>query len=414
MGSLPTVPLEHLSAQDRQDIDQQVGRILQHPLFHQSKRLPVFLRHIVTESLNGGTEGSTKERTLGVEVFGRKPDYDNNSDPIVRVTATELRKKLAQYYYEDGHSDEIRIELPPGTYLPKFRRSRSDDLAADSLAERQKLELEPAPPAAIEAAAAPAVLPIPVSKSFLNLFGISGGFLLLGVVVALLGQSIWAHFPSGLDRFWANFIGGSNRMLIVMPVIGSDNSKFQSSAPRGTSVSPNLSLEDTNIAVHIASQIERRRGHYQLVSSSEVGLDELRTGPSILIGALDNVWTMRLMKTLPFVFEEAPDHRTGRILDSTSPTSKAWTVNIDMPHERISHDYGILARFTNRMTGQPAIVVAGISSQGTQAAGELLRAPEFESIRSIAQGGNDFEVVIEVDAIDGHAGRPQVVASKVW
>ena len=113
------VELEQISTKDREDIDRQVDRILQHPLFHQSKRLPIFLRYIVDTSLNQSGQGPTKERTVGVEVFGRKPDYDNNSDPIVRVTATELRKKLAQYYYEDGHSDEIRIKLPPGSYLPR-------------------------------------------------------------------------------------------------------------------------------------------------------------------------------------------------------------------------------------------------------------------------------------------------------
>ncbi len=46
------------------------------------------------------------------------------------MTATELRKKLAQYYYEDGHSDEIRIKLPPGSYLPRFRRSLKEDATA--------------------------------------------------------------------------------------------------------------------------------------------------------------------------------------------------------------------------------------------------------------------------------------------
>jgi len=86
-----------------------------------SKRLRVFLQFVVQESLDSGDDGPPKERTLGVAVFGRKVDYDTSADPIVRVTATELRKKLAEYYYEEGHNDEIRIELPPGSYLPKSR-----------------------------------------------------------------------------------------------------------------------------------------------------------------------------------------------------------------------------------------------------------------------------------------------------
>ncbi len=419
MASKSADTLEHHNVKDRHDIDQQVERILQHPLFHQSKRLPAFLRYIVNESLNQGSEGSTKERTLGIEVFGRKPDYDNNSDPIVRVTATELRKKLAQYYYEDGHSDEIRIELPPGNYLPKFRRSLAADIAAADHTGILNLEFSETVAAVDETSiplfegnqeskASSALLAIPLRL----IVGAVCFLLIAGVAFSI--QRIWRQSHSSLDEFWAQLVGSSNRVLIVMPVIGSDNSKGTDTELRSLSVRPNLSLEDTNIAVRIAGQLERREAHYQLVSSSEVTFDELRTGPSVLIGALDNIWTMRLSQKLPFVFEEAADHRTGLIVDHSSGGSKSWTVDIDMPHTRIAHDYGIVARYTNRLTGQPVVIVAGISSQGTQAAGELLTSAEFESIRTIAARARNFEVIIDTEAIDGHAGPPQIIASKTW
>jgi hypothetical protein len=419
MASKLAVPLEHHNAKDRHDIDRQVERILQHPLFQQSKRLPAFLRYIVYESLNQGSEGSTKERTLGVEVFGRRPDYDNNSDPIVRVTATELRKKLAQYYYEDGHSDEIRIELPPGSYLPKFRRSLAEDIAAADQTEILNLEASKTVATAneilIDISEGKQEENAPSARSARPLRLIAGALcLLLIAIAALFTQRIWRQSHSPLDRLWAELVGSSNRVLIVMPVIGSDNIKGSDTQLRSVSVSPNLSLEDTNLAVRIASQLERHEAHYQLVSSSEVSFDELRTAPLVLIGALDNRWTMRLTRNLPFVFEEAPDHRTGRIIDSNSGGKRIWTVDIDMPHTRIAHDYGLVARYTNRLTGEPVVVVAGISSQGTQAAGELLTSSEFETIHTIAQRAGNFEVVIETEAIDGHAGRPQIVASKIW
>jgi hypothetical protein len=413
------VELEQISTKDRHDIDRQVERILQHPLFHQSKRLPIFLRYIVDTSLSQGGQGSTKERTVGVEVFGRKPDYDNNSDPIVRVTATELRKKLAQYYYEDGHSDEIRIELPPGSYLPRFRRSLKDDAEAADQAEI----LELVPP---EMVVATAEIPLDIventpeprvtsrhpAMSWPLITAVLSGLLL--VVTSLLIERIWKQPHSPLDKFWSELAVNSNRVFIVMPVIGSDNIKETDAQKRSVSVSPNLSLEDTDIGARIASQLERHGSYFQFVSSSEVALDQLQTGPSVLIGALDNAWTMRLTRNLPFVFEEASDHRTGRIVDASSGGTKSWTVDIDMPHKRIAHDYGIVARYTVRLTGDQVVVVAGISSQGTQAAGNLLTSPEYESIRSIAEKGRNFEVVIETEAVDGHAGRPQVVASKTW
>jgi len=64
--------------------------LLATPLFNSSKRYPSFLKYVVTHSLAGQTD-QLKERILGVEIFGRLADYDTNTDPIVRVTAAEIR-----------------------------------------------------------------------------------------------------------------------------------------------------------------------------------------------------------------------------------------------------------------------------------------------------------------------------------
>src|ERR1700730_9888964 len=105
--------------EDRAAIVEQLERLLQNPHFHKSKRFPVFLRFVVTEALAGRAEG-LKERTLGIEVFGKDRNYDTTEDPIVRVTAGEIRKRIAQYYQEPGHEQEIRLLLPSGSYVPQF------------------------------------------------------------------------------------------------------------------------------------------------------------------------------------------------------------------------------------------------------------------------------------------------------
>jgi len=53
---------------------------------------------IHVEQTLAGNEDNLKERTLGVEVFHRTPDYDTNLDPVVRLCAGEVRKRIAQYY----------------------------------------------------------------------------------------------------------------------------------------------------------------------------------------------------------------------------------------------------------------------------------------------------------------------------
>src|SRR5262245_33849925 len=89
----------------------QLHKILNSSHFRSSKRCSMFLRYVVEHAISNDFE-RLKERTLGVDVFDRTPHYDTNQDPVVRITAGEVRKRLAQYYQEPGHEDEPRITLP--------------------------------------------------------------------------------------------------------------------------------------------------------------------------------------------------------------------------------------------------------------------------------------------------------------
>lgn len=107
------------SPSDVKAVSEQLERILASPLFKQSKRYSPFLRYVVEKTLAGEAD-TLKERTLGVEIFGRPPNYDSSNDPVVRVTAGEVRKRIAQYYHDSEHKGELRIELSPGSYVPEF------------------------------------------------------------------------------------------------------------------------------------------------------------------------------------------------------------------------------------------------------------------------------------------------------
>jgi len=87
--------------------------------FAGSKRSQEFLQLIVEHALDGEVD-SLRERMIGAEMFGRPIDYDTGTDSVVRVKATEVRRRLTQYYLERADSSEIRIELPSGSYVPRF------------------------------------------------------------------------------------------------------------------------------------------------------------------------------------------------------------------------------------------------------------------------------------------------------
>jgi tetratricopeptide (TPR) repeat protein len=105
-----------------------------------SERLVRFLRFTVEQALAGRAD-EVKERTLGVEVYGRRPDYDLRTDPIVRTEAHRLRAKLRRYYAREGRSSPVVIEYEKGTYVPRFRQREpeSSALAAPLGPEAQRL-----------------------------------------------------------------------------------------------------------------------------------------------------------------------------------------------------------------------------------------------------------------------------------
>src|SRR5882762_2590808 len=106
------------SSVSRQAALDQLARILDSTQFHTSKRCSEFLRYVIEQAAENHFD-NLKERTVGVMVFDRHPAYDTNQDPVVRGTAGEVRKRLAQYYLDPSHNSELRITLPPGSYVPE-------------------------------------------------------------------------------------------------------------------------------------------------------------------------------------------------------------------------------------------------------------------------------------------------------
>src|ERR1700693_138615 len=102
-------------------IREELARVLSSHEFRTSKRSQDFLRYVVENTLNGHAD-LLKERTIGIEVFGRSTSYEPSDDATVRVKAGDVRKRLGIYYAEQGARDLVRIELTAGTYVPEVRK----------------------------------------------------------------------------------------------------------------------------------------------------------------------------------------------------------------------------------------------------------------------------------------------------
>ena len=135
MSGKPGYPLPPGAATvSAEEVRGQLQRILTSSPFLNARRASQFLRFVVEGTLAG--EDGFKEYLIGIEVFERPQDYDPKDDPVVRIEAGRLRKKLAEFYAGPGVNDPILIELPKGGYAPVFRERPAG-------VELEKVEVEP-------------------------------------------------------------------------------------------------------------------------------------------------------------------------------------------------------------------------------------------------------------------------------
>lgn len=141
------------------ELREHLEQIIRSSAFKGSHRSQIFLTHVVERSLGGDSE-SLRERTIGMELFGRPADYDTGEDAIVRVTASDVRRRLLQFYGNPIGGGRVRIEIPSGAYLPEYRfLSASEPAAPAPVPAERSVEIETAvvavPTAPVMAPAAP-------------------------------------------------------------------------------------------------------------------------------------------------------------------------------------------------------------------------------------------------------------------
>jgi hypothetical protein len=369
-------------------VREQLDRLLESSLFRNSKRYPALLRHVVEATLEGRA-AELKERLLGVQVFGRPTDYDTNVDPVVRTSAAEIRKRMAQYYLDTAHESELRIELPLGSYVPEFH-----------------WPTRPAPPAA----AAPASLVPNASisavdesrpRAYLKLL-IAAALLALVAISALMWKRPW-ETPSALDQFW-NPVLNTNVPVVLCAGVQQGG----------------IPWPDALTLARITGIIGERKHAYQIRRQDLATFTELSQGPVVLIGAFNDAWTLLLNQQSRFSFDR--DASANWISDRQNPSSRKWSVDSNKldaaGHHLYNEDYAIVSRILDPRTGNIVVTAAGLHGYGTAAAGAFLtRGDYFLQFASGAPNGwqkKNLQIVIRTEVINGSSGPPRVVASYFW
>jgi hypothetical protein len=391
---------------ERKAVREQLHRLLGSPLLSQSRRYSTLLRYIVECSLEGGAE-RLKERTLGVEVFGRQPDYDPSADPVVRTTAAQLRRRIAQYYFGAGHENEIVIDLPPGGYTPEFHHpSPTSPLPAESL-DTKLIEIMPSQPRQRH------------NTKRITLWSLAVLAVFAGLVIPL------ANRPAALDQFWAPVLNSPESILVCVGVptpTPDDVARAKAEQEAGQTVTQylhanSIAWPDAITFSSIISLIRSKNKSYHLQKSTLATLPDLRGAPSVLVGGYNNQWIMRLGGPLRFSYKRDD---TGRawIEDRQNPSQQSWTNNFRAPFAAMNQDFGMIARFFDPTIERQVVIVSGIAAYGTIAAGEFLTNEKYmRLVASQAPKGwerKNIQAVFSTRVINGNSGPPEILATHFW
>ena len=401
-------------------VEQQLEHLLASPLFNSSKRYGQFLRFVVARVLDG--QGSQlKERVLGIEIFERQADYDTNTDPIVRVTAGEIRKRLDQYYQDPKHSQEIRLFLSSGSYAPHFSWPGHPNGFPDGATTAPTNGLAVLKTEPIAAPANPADL-----RS--ARFSARAIILLISSVLILALLGAWAALrqprPTLVQQLWQPFVTSAEPTLFCLadqPQYASIRLR-DSADPQHVTILPDtmvtVIIDDVDPLVNIAGMLRTSGKNYRVLGESSTNLTDLRRSPSVFIGAFDNGWTLRLTAPLRFHFGNDASMTKFWIEDRNNPEQREWLLTREQQRTEDYKDYAIVARFTPPDTDQVSVVAAGIGRGGTVAAGEFLvnenRMQEILKQLPADWQKKNIEVVLETQVIQGRSGPPRVKAVHVW
>ncbi len=397
---------------ERAAVAGQLERLLASPYFRNSRKYPAFLRYIVEHTLHGQAD-HIKERTLGVEVFARQPDYDTAADPVVRIVAAEVRKRIGQYYHESAAPGEILIDLPSGSYVPRFGHPEAPGTTTP---------FEPAGPQTqfreTEPAGRREPRPGRLRASLRSRYVLA----LLGLAI-LVAAGVWLlrPRPSVLDLFWTPILEAPGTITIITG--GGASWMPQAAGANPLSVEEQQSRDliaysDATAVASLAGILLSTHKPYLIRPSAMIDLPQLRTGSALLVGAFNNPWTLRLTSPLRFVFDRDLTNRTNWIQDRKNPAMRSWKIVTTTPFPQVTEDWAIISRFRDPQTEHWIVTASGLSRWGTVAAGEFLTKPEhLEDLAKLAPSDwtrRNLQAVITTKVINGQPGPPRILAVEFW
>ena len=433
--------------------------VIEGAAFKGSHRSGQFLKYIVDQAITGHFE-SLKERVIGVELFGRSPSYNTGDDAIVRVTASDVRKRLVQHYRRYGVTSEFRISLPLGSYIPEISHELYDQTSLPhtdkvvpqepTVTPHEDSMLRVEPMVLSEPSVAPPSEASDIRKSR------SRQWIFLGLLIATLNLAVWAIF-------WSLAYRRANSSSSVLPwsvlfnpahatqLITSDPNIVEIQGYTGEQISVSdyanhnyipdpkkLSPEvqqfcriilrgdkaaavDTPIAVSIAELAQASSHKINVHAARNIQLADLQNDDNfIFLGSpRSNPWSALFNDQLDFkfFFDKASGqeiirnaHPVAHELSEYVPTAVGWATG---------QSYAIIALVRNPDQNGQVLLLGGANGEGTEAAGKL--ATDLPRLATALQRCDiphtgtlqHFELLLRVNTMAGSPTKAEVEACHI-
>jgi hypothetical protein len=417
-----------------------IERVAASEHFSRSARLRDFLLYVGKQSLKDGCP-EIHEQEIGAKVFGRSSTYDRSQDNIVRVNATELRKRIELYFASDGAHESLILEIPRGGYKPIFRRRLPE---AKGRPARPVEEL-PASVSAVQIAAA-AIQNRPARGRWQIVWAVAS--LLLAIACGFLFQQNrtmrkalypWEGKPA-VAVFWRDFLNSNQATDIVLP--DDSASVIEDITGRPTSLGDYLSreyirqIQSSDISADRKADLDQIFRHNlvtfgavraiqqiltefptsyarYLTLTRNYTADEIKRNNVVLIGGKkSNPWDHVFDDKVNFV-TDYDDVNSQQFVRNRSPNSGEQAIYL-VPREANSLvGYSVIAYLPNPSATGKVIILAGTDSDATGAAAEFLTSEDqLEKFRSTLHVDHFpyFEVLLKTSRLSGTSFNSELVA----